>query len=71
MREDRVHYESRTYADNGEVARFCTLGLAPEAPWRCPDGCPRCERLTILTGRHGRRFAGAYATPGGGTRRTQ
>jgi hypothetical protein len=50
MREDCVHYESRTYDDDGEVARFCTLGLAPEAPWRCPEGCPRYERLTILTG---------------------
>jgi hypothetical protein len=50
MREDCVHYESRTYADDGEVARFCTLGLAPEAPWRCPDHCPRYERITLLTG---------------------
>ena len=39
MREDCVHYESRTYVDDGEVARFCTLGLAPEAPWRCPENC--------------------------------
>src|SRR5262249_15254622 len=50
MREDCVHYESRTYADDGEVARFCTLGLAPEAPWRCPEHCPRYERITLLTG---------------------
>jgi len=48
MREDCDHYESRTY-DDGEVARFCTLGLAPEAPWRCPEGCPRYERLLIVT----------------------
>ena len=50
MREDCVHYESRTYDDDGETARFCTLGLAPEAPWRCPDNCPRYERLLILSG---------------------
>jgi hypothetical protein len=48
MREDCVHYESRTYDDDGEVARFCTLGLAPEAPWRCPDGCPKYERILML-----------------------
>jgi len=45
MREDCLHYESRTYDDDGEVARFCTLGLAPEAPWRCPENCPSYERL--------------------------
>ena len=48
MREDCVHYESRTYADDGEVARFCTLDLAPEAPWRCPEHCPRYERIALL-----------------------
>jgi hypothetical protein len=48
MREDCVHYESRTYDDDGETARFCTLGLAPEAPWRCPEHCPRYERLALL-----------------------
>src|SRR2546423_2049956 len=48
MREDCDHYESRTY-DDGEVARFCTLDLAPEAPWRCPEGCPSYERLMIVT----------------------
>ena len=45
IREDCLHYESRTYDDDGEVARFCTLDLAPEAPWRCPEHCPRYERL--------------------------
>jgi hypothetical protein len=50
MREDCVHYESRAYTDDGEVARFCTLGLAPEAPWRCPEPCPRYERIALLTG---------------------
>ena len=43
MREECKHFQSRTYA-SGEVARFCTLDLAPEAPWRCPDNCPSYER---------------------------
>ena len=43
MREECKHFQSRTYAD-GETARFCVLDLAPEAPWRCPDNCPRYER---------------------------
>ncbi len=38
MREECKHFQSRTYA-SGEVARFCVLDLAPEAPWRCPDNC--------------------------------
>lgn len=38
MREECKHFQSRTY-DTGEVARFCVLDLAPEAPWRCPDNC--------------------------------
>jgi len=47
MREDCCHYETRTY-DDGEVARFCTLDLAPEAPWRCPADCPRYERIIMI-----------------------
>jgi len=47
MREDCRHFESRTYGDDGEVARFCTLDLAPEAPWRCPANCARYERTLI------------------------
>jgi len=43
MREECKHFQSRTYA-TGEVARICELDLAPEAPWRCPDDCPRYER---------------------------
>ena len=43
MREECKHFQSRTYA-SGEVARFCVLDLAPEAPWRCPDNCPSYER---------------------------
>ncbi|MGH9116235.1 MAG: hypothetical protein ACRDWW_10470 [Acidimicrobiales bacterium] len=46
MREDCRHFQSRTY-DDGEVARFCVLNLAPEAPWRCPAGCSRYERDII------------------------
>lgn len=48
MREDCAHYESRAYDDDGEVARFCTLGLAPEAPWRCPEHCPKYERIVMI-----------------------
>lgn len=46
MREDCRHFQSRTY-DSGEVARFCVLNLAPEAPWRCPDNCGRYQRDII------------------------
>jgi hypothetical protein len=42
MREDCRHFQSRTY-DTGEVARFCVLNLAPEAPWRCPSDCPKYQ----------------------------
>jgi hypothetical protein len=42
MREDCRHFQSRTY-DTGEVARFCVLNLAPEAPWRCPTECARYQ----------------------------
>jgi hypothetical protein len=43
MREECKHFQSRTYS-SGEVARFCVLDLAPEAPWRCPANCPCYER---------------------------
>ena len=43
MREECVHFQSRTYA-SGEAARFCVLDLAPEAPWRCPENCPSYRR---------------------------
>src|SRR5687767_10869618 len=49
MREDCKHFQSRTYA-SGESARFCVLDLAPEAPWRCPENCPRYERRIIDVG---------------------
>jgi hypothetical protein len=40
MREECKHFESRTYA-NGDTVRKCDLDLAPEAPWRCPEECPK------------------------------
>jgi hypothetical protein len=43
MREECKHFQSRSY-NTGEVVRFCELDLAPEAPWRCPDGCPSYSR---------------------------
>jgi hypothetical protein len=43
MRQDCKQFESRTYG-NGETVRKCNLDLAPEAPWRCPEHCPRYER---------------------------
>lgn len=46
MREDCRHFESRTYP-GGEVARFCVLDLAPEAPWRCPENCASYEQTLI------------------------
>ena len=46
MREECKHFESRTYA-GGETVRKCNLDLAPEAPWRCPDACPRYERRLV------------------------
>lgn len=49
MRTDCRHYESRTYP-SGEVVRKCRLDLAPEAPWRCPDDCPRYERRRFDVG---------------------
>jgi hypothetical protein len=42
MREECKHFQSRTYS-SGEVARFCVLDLAPEAPWRCPADCTSYE----------------------------
>lgn len=43
MREECKFFQARTYP-SGDVARFCALDLAPEAPWRCPDDCPRYEK---------------------------
>jgi hypothetical protein len=43
MRVECKNFESRTYA-NGETVRKCNLDLAPEAPWKCPEDCPKYER---------------------------
>ena len=42
MRRDCRHYETRTYG-SGDTVHMCRLDLAPEAPWRCPEDCPRFE----------------------------
>jgi hypothetical protein len=42
MRVECKNFESRSYA-NGETVRKCNLDLAPEAPWRCPENCPKFE----------------------------
>jgi hypothetical protein len=42
MREDCKFFQRRSFG-SGDVASFCALGLAPEAPWRCPEGCRRYE----------------------------
>lgn len=53
MREECKFFESRTYSD-GETVRKCELDLAPEAPWRCPENCPRYERrLADVNWQHG------------------
>ncbi|HEV3213233.1 MAG TPA: hypothetical protein VGZ03_07560 [Acidimicrobiales bacterium] len=53
MREECKNFQSRTYA-SGEVARFCVLDLAPEAPWKCPEGCPKYSpRLADVGWVHG------------------
>ena len=53
MREECKHFQSRTY-DSGEVARFCILDLAPEAPWKCPDNCSSyARRLADVGWAHG------------------
>lgn len=53
MREECKHFQSRTYS-SGEVARFCILDLAPEAPWRCPADCKAFEpRLADVGWVHG------------------
>ena len=43
MRTECKHFESRSYP-NGDTVRKCNLDLAPDAPWRCPEQCPRYER---------------------------
>ena len=43
MRTECKNFESRTYR-NGDTVRKCNLDLAPDAPWRCPENCPKYER---------------------------
>lgn len=53
MRQDCKYFESRTYA-NGDTVRKCDLDLAPEAPWRCPDDCPKyTRRMADVNWAHG------------------
>ena len=53
MRQDCKFFESRTYR-NGETVRKCDLDLAPEAPWRCPEGCTAyAPRLADVNWAHG------------------
>jgi hypothetical protein len=46
MRVDCKFYESRTYK-SGDTVRMCRLDMAPEAPWRCPENCPKYERKLV------------------------
>ena len=46
MRTECKHFESRSYA-NGDTVRKCNLGLAPDAPWRCPENCEKYERRLV------------------------
>jgi hypothetical protein len=53
MRQDCKFFESRSYA-NGDTVRKCDLDLAPEAPWRCPDDCPKyTRRMADVNWAHG------------------
>lgn len=49
MRVECKNFESRTYG-NGETVRKCNLDLAPEAPWACPEDCPKYQRRMVDTG---------------------
>ncbi len=49
MRTDCRHFESRTY-NTGDTVRGCKLGLAPDAPWRCPTDCPKFDRRALEMG---------------------
>ena len=53
MRQDCKYFESRSYP-NGDTVRKCDLDLAPEAPWRCPDDCPKyTRRMADVNWSHG------------------
>lgn len=53
MRTECKNFESRTYP-NGDTVRKCNVGLAPDAPWRCPEPCSGFERrLADVAWTHG------------------
>lgn len=53
MRQDCKYFESRSYP-NGDTVRKCDLDLAPNAPWRCPDDCPKYTRRSVdVNWKHG------------------
>ncbi len=53
MRQDCKFFESRTYP-NGDTVRKCDLDLAPHAPWRCPEDCPKyTRRMADVNWQHG------------------
>jgi len=53
MKIECKNFESRSYP-NGDTVRKCNLDLAPDAPWRCPDNCPKYERrLADVAWTHG------------------
>ena len=53
MKIECKNFESRSYP-NGDTVRKCNLDLAPDAPWRCPENCPKYERrLADVAWTHG------------------
>jgi hypothetical protein len=46
MREDCKFFQRRN-PRAGDTVSFCALGLAPEAPWRCPSDCGRYVSLSL------------------------
>lgn len=46
MRTDCKHYFRKT-TQSGGVVEQCAIGRAPDAPERCPEGCPFFEKRQI------------------------
>ena len=66
MRTECKNFESRSYP-NGDTVRKCNLDLAPDAPWRCPENCPKYERrLADAAWTHGTLAVGATPPEPGG-----
>jgi len=66
MRTECKNFESRSYP-NGDTVRKCNLDLAPDAPWRCPENCPKYERrLADVAWTHGTLSVGATPPEPGG-----